>query len=119
MTHIAKFDWWSIAAIVFGFLVILAGCNYWIAGPVMLVLALSAYPQSYVTTSSGLLVRAGLMRRLIPYQTITVVEPVADDTIKVQYGHNSLLLEPEDPDAFFRDLANRVPHLGRRVQFSF
>lgn len=119
MTHIAKFDWWSVGAIVFGFLVILAGCNYWIAGPVMLVLALSAYPQSYVTTSSGLLVRAGLMRRLIPYQTITVVEPVADDTIKVQYGHNSLLLEPEDPDAFFRDLANRLPHLGRRVQFSF
>ena len=114
MIHIGKFDWWSVGAIAFGVLVILAGGNYWIAGPVLLVLALCAWPQSYVTTPGGLLVRAGLMRRLIPYQNITVIEPVAEDTVKVQYGPNSLFLEPEDPDAFFRDLARRVPHLGRR-----
>src|SRR5579862_6848660 len=114
MTHTAKFDWWSVAAIAFGVLVILAGGDYWVAGPVLLVLALCAYPQSYVTTSAGLLVRAGVMRRLIPYHNITFVEPVAADAVKVQYGQNSLFLEPEDPDAFFRDLLNRVPHLGRR-----
>jgi len=108
MTHIAKFDWWSVAAIGFGVLVLLAGGNYWIAGPVLLVLALCAWPQSYVTTAHGLLVRGGLMRRLIPYKNITVVEPVAADTVKVQYGPNSLFLEPQDPDAFYRDLARRL-----------
>lgn len=114
MTHDAKFDWWSVGAIAFGLLVILAGGNYWIAGPVLLVLVLCAYPQSYVTTSAGLEVRAGVMRRRIPYRNITLVEPVAADTVKVQYGQNSLLLAPEDPDAFFRDLVTRAPHLGRR-----
>ena len=114
MTHDAKFDWWSVGAIVFGVLVLLAGGNYWIAGPVLLVLVLCAYPQSYVTTSAGLLVRAGVMRCLIPYQNITFIEPVEADTVKVQYGRNSLLLAPEDPEAFFRDLANRVPNLGHR-----
>jgi hypothetical protein len=108
MIHIGKFDWWSVAAIGFGVLVVLAGCNYWIAGPVLLVLALCAWPQSYVTTSSGLLVRAGLMRRLIPYQNITVVEPVAEDTVKVQCGPNALFLAPEDPDGFLRDLTRRL-----------
>lgn len=114
MTHDAKFDWWSMGAIAFGMLVVLAGGDYWIAGPVLLVLALCAYPQSYVTTSAGLLVRAGVMRRMTPYQSITFVEPVEADTVKLQYGQNSLLLAPEDPDAFFRDLANRAPHLGHR-----
>ena len=113
MTHDAKFDWWTMGAIAFGVLVILAGGNYWIAGPVLLVLALCAYPQSYVTTPAGLEVRAGVMRRTIPYQNITFIEPVAADTVKVQYGQNSLLLAPEDPDAFFRDLVNRVPRLAR------
>lgn len=108
MTHIGKIDWWSVAAVAFGVLVILAGGNYWIAGPVLLVLALCAWPQSYITTSAGLLVRAGLVRRMIPYQNITVVEPVAADTVKIQYGRNALFLEPEDPDAFFRDLMRRL-----------
>jgi Bacterial PH domain len=108
MTHTAKIDWWSVAAIAFGVLVILAGGNYWIAGPVLLVLALSAWPQSYVTTSAGLLVRAGLMRRMIPYKSISRIEPAAADTVKVQYGPHSLFLEPEDPDAFYRDLARRL-----------
>jgi hypothetical protein len=48
------------------------------------------------------------MRRLIPYQNITVVEPADEDTVKVRYGRNSLVLAPEDPDAFFRDLTRRL-----------
>jgi hypothetical protein len=114
MTHDAKFDWWSVGAIAFGVLVVLAGGNYWIAGPVLLVLVLCAYPQSYVTTPAGLEVRAGVMHRMIPYRNITLVEPVAADAVKVQYGQNSLWLEPEDPDAFFRDLVKRAPHLRCR-----
>lgn len=108
MIHSGKFDWWSVAAIAFGLAAVLAGADLWIATPVLVVLALCAWPQSYVTTPAGLLVRAGLMRRMIPYRNITVVEPVTEDTVKVQYGGNSLFLEPEDPDAFFRDLARRL-----------
>jgi len=108
MIYTGKFDWWSVGSIGFGVLVLLAGCNVWIAGPVLLVLALCAWPQSYVTTSAGLLVRAGLMRRLIPYQYITVVEPAEEDTVKVRYGRNLLVLAPVDPDAFCRDLTRRL-----------
>ena len=108
MIHIGKFDWWCVGAAGFGVLVVLAGCNYWIAGPVLLVLALSAWPQYYVTTPGGLLVRAGLMRRLIPYQSITIIEPSGEDTVKVRYGRNSLVLAPEDPAAFCRDLTRRL-----------
>ena len=48
------------------------------------------------------------MRRLIAYQNIMVAEPVEEDTVQVQYGRSSLFLAPEDPDAFFRDLTQRL-----------
>ena len=78
MTHQAKIDWWMAAAIALAILVLLLGVNYWIAGPVLLVLLICAYPQSYKTTQEGLLIRGGLWRRQIPYEVITFVGPVAD-----------------------------------------
>jgi len=116
MTHDAKYDWWIVAAIALDLLVLLVGGDYWITGPVLLVLAICAYPQSYVTTSNGLVVRAGLVHRSIPYQAITFVG-VADSTdkVEIQYGLNSQLwIEPADPASFLRDLAKHAPHLTRR-----
>ena len=66
MTHDAKFEWWILAAIGLGLVVILVGGNHWIGGAVLLVLLIRAYPQRYVTTPDGLLIRAGLANRLIP-----------------------------------------------------
>jgi hypothetical protein len=124
MTHQAKIDWWIAAAIVLAISVLLLGGNYWIAGPVLLVLLLCAYPQSYVTAPAGLLIRGGLWRRLIPYQVITFVGPISDDRgnlvlsadrVRIQYGLASeLLIAPADPHAFFADIAAHTPHLIKR-----
>ena len=86
MTHQAKMDWWMAAAIAFAILVLLAGVNYWIAGPVLLVLLICAYPQSYKTTREGLLICGGLWRRRIPYEAITFVGSIAEDRVRIQYG---------------------------------
>jgi len=115
MTHRAKIDWWMAAAIALGILALLAGVNYWIAGPVLLVLLICAYPQSYETTREGLLIRGGLWRRSIPYQAITFVGTIADDRVRVQYGLASeLRIAPEDPRAFVADIAKHTPHLIKR-----
>ena len=122
MTHDAKFEWLLGVAIALGVLVLLVGGNYWIAAPVLLVLFMCAYPQRYVTTSAGLVVVRGLVRRMIPYQAITFIGPSGEpapwtETVKIQYGrHSELLIAPEDPDRFFQDVARHAPHLKRRGQ---
>jgi hypothetical protein len=116
MTHDAKYDWRIVAAIALDLMVFLIGRDYWITLPVLLVLAICAYPQTYVTTATGLIVRAGLVRRSIPYQAITSVG-VADSTgeVEIQYGLRSeLRIAPVDPAGFLGDLAKRTPHLTRR-----
>ena len=103
------------AAIAFAIMVLLLGVNYWIAGPVLLVLLICAYPHSYKTTREGLLICGGLWRRSIPYKAITFVGPVADDRVRIQYGLASeLRIEPADPRVFLADIANHTPHLIRR-----
>ena len=118
MTHDAKYDWWIVAAIALGILVLLVGGDYWITGPVLLVLVICAYPQSYVTTAAALVIRGGLVRRSIPYQAITFVGLAgAGNTVEIQYGLNSQIhIAPADPAAFLRDMARRTPHLIRRGQ---
>jgi len=126
MTHDAKFEWWILAAIGLGLIVILAGGNHWIAGSVLLILLIRAYPQRYVTTPDGLLIRAGLTHRLIPYRAITYIGedaedavqlPLSAETVKIECGPNcEIWLAPEDPTTFFQDMARHTPHLRRRGQ---
>jgi hypothetical protein len=118
MTHDAKYDWWILAAIALGIGVLLVARDYWIVCPVLLVLTICAYPQTYVTTPSALVVRAGLVRRSIPYNAIRFVGVTCgDEAVEIQYGPNShVYLAPSDPSLFFRDLAQRTPHLTRRGQ---
>jgi hypothetical protein len=122
MTYDAKFDWRLAFAIAVAVAVLLLGGNYWICGPVLLILMICAYPQSYRTTPQGLLVRLFCMRILIPYNVITFVGPGrADDRllssaiITIRYGLNSELhIAPARMDAFLTDMARRTPHLIRR-----
>ena len=115
MTHQAKIDWWMAAAIAFAIMVLLLGVNYWIAGPVLLVLLICAYPQSYKTTRERLLIHGGLWRRSIPYGAITFVGPISEDRVRIQYGIASeLRIEPEDPRVFVADIAKHTPHLIKR-----
>ena len=131
MTHRSKVDVYILAAILLAILVFVMG-DYWIAGPVLLILFLCAYPQSYVTTSDALVVRTALRRHVIPYRAISFIGPMADDpekvpltadSIRIQYGPAAeVLIAPADRDAFFRDMAARTPHLikrGRRLFAAF
>ena len=115
MTHQAKMDWWMAAAIALATIVLLLGVDYWIAGPVLLVLLICAYPQSYKTTREGLLICGGLWRRSIPYEAITFVGPISDDHVRIQYQLASeLRIAPEDPRVFLADIAKHTPHLIKR-----
>ena len=94
MTHDAKFEWWIMAAIGLSLLVILSGANFWIAGSVLPVLLIRAYPQRYVTRP-----------------------PVTAETVKIECGPDcEIWLAPEDPSTFFQDMARHTPHLRRRGQ---
>jgi hypothetical protein len=115
MTHQAKMDWWLAAAIALAIVVLLLGVNYWIAGPVLLVLLICAYPQSYKTTREGLLICGGLWRRRIPYEAITFVGSIAEDRVRIQYGLASeLRIAPADARVFLADMAKHTPHLIKR-----
>ena len=123
MTHKSKVDVYILAAITLAFFVFLMG-DYWIAGPILLVLALCAYPQSYQTTPRGLVVRSVLSTALIPYETISYVGPASEERsalslkpegVRIRYGLASeILISPADPRVFFADVAKRAPHLIRR-----
>lgn len=121
MTYDAKFDWRLAAAIAIALAVLLLGGDYWIVGPVLLILLICAYPQSYVTTPRGLLVRAFCMKVLIPYQVITFVGPAEgrwqwlNEGVTIRYGlASNLHIAPAKMDAFLADMAARTPHLVRR-----
>ena len=128
MTHHSKVDVYILAAIVLAIVVFVLG-DYWIAGPILLILLLCAYPQSYETTPRGLVVRTALTRQLIPYETISYIGPAEEDRttfslavftadrILIQYGLASdLLIAPANQRAFFADMAKRTPHLIQRGQ---
>ncbi len=128
MTHNAKVDVYVLAAIALGVIVFLLG-DYWIAGPILMILFLCAYPQSYETTKYALVIRAALSRRVIPYSAISFIGPppeedrsfaVSADHIRIEYGPASQVwIEPADRDAFLRDIAARAPHLIKRGQRLF
>jgi len=124
MTYTSKTDWWIVAAICLAILVFMMG-DYWVAGPTLLILFLCAYPQTYVTTPEGLVIRTALGRQLIPYRVISFVGPgtergafaEAAERLRIRYGLASeILITPEDPDQFFADVAKRTPHLVKRGQ---
>lgn len=126
MRHAAKVDLWLGIAIVAGIAIPLASRAYWASGFILALLLICAYPQWYTTTPEGLLIRAGLTRRLVPYEAITFIGPSSDgrssvalsmDRVKIEWGLGSdVLIAPADPEAFFADMAMRTPHLTKRGQ---
>jgi len=125
MTHKSKVDVYILAAMLLAVFVFLMG-DYWIAGPVLLVLALCAYPQSYHTTPQGLVIRTVLSKAVVPYETISYVGPASEERssfsltpegVRIRYGLASeILISPADPRSFFADMAKRAPHLIKRGQ---
>ena len=114
MTYDAKFDWWLAVVIAVAVALLVVGGNYWVGGPVLAVLLLSAYPQTYETTPTGLLVRAAFTRQLIPYRVMTFIGPSAH-RVRIRYGMKSeLVVAPADLEKFLADLSTRTPHLCRQ-----
>ena len=123
-TNKAKIDWWIAAALLLAVVAPLAGGKLWITIPLFLAVGICGYPQYYQTTDAGLLIRAGLVRRVIPYEAITFIGPSEEgsfsfafslDRVSVRYGSNAgLLIAPADYRAFVADMAARAPQLTRR-----
>lgn len=124
MRHKAKIDWWIAVALLGGILAPLLGRAYWVSGSILMVVLVLVFPQSYETTPDGLLIRAGLIRKTIPYASITAIGPCSDrrssfalslDRVKIQYGSGrEIRIAPADQDAFFRDMEMRAPQLVKR-----
>jgi hypothetical protein len=120
MTHKAKIDWWIAAALALAIFAPLIGCKLWITIPLFLGVGICGYPQAYRTTEKGLIVRAGLIERVIPYEAVTFVGPSDDggfafEHVAVRYGANgSVVIAPADYRAFLDDMAAHAKHLTRR-----
>ena len=114
MCHQSKVDWCAWIAIAAALVMLVVWADYWIAGPMLLILFLCAYPHSYETGSRALSVRDALTRRMIPYAAISSVAP-SGDRLRIDYGvHSSMVIHPADAGAFLSDMAARCPHLARR-----
>jgi hypothetical protein len=113
MTYSSRLDWCVLAGIALAMAAVLLGANHWIAGPVLFILLLCAYPQSYETQQRALTVRDALALRRIPYATITSAS-FAGGSIRIRYALASeLTVSPADPKAFLADVEGRTPHLVR------
>jgi hypothetical protein len=118
MTYDARFDWRLAAAFLMALGILLLGGNYWIVGPVLIILLICGYPQTYQTTPEGLVVRLFCMKMRIPYSVITFIGPSDGRRgVTIRYGLASQLhIAPARADLFVADLAARTPHLVRRGQ---
>ncbi|MGO9097357.1 MAG: PH domain-containing protein [Bryobacteraceae bacterium] len=121
MRYGAKIDWWIAVALLAGIGAPLLGRAYWVSGLVLLVYLAFLLPQSYETTPEGLLIRAGLYRKLIPYASINAIGPCKDqrtsfalsmDRLTIGYGEGKeVRIAPADQEGFMADLAMRTPQL--------
>jgi hypothetical protein len=114
MSYSSRLDWCVLAGIVLAVAAVLLGANYWIAGPVLFILLLCAYPQSYETGERALTVRDVLSRHHVPYATITSAG-LDGGSVRIRYGLASeLTISPNEPLPFLADIERRTPHLVRR-----
>jgi hypothetical protein len=118
MIHKSKQDRCVWAGIVLAAAALFMHVGYWIAGPVLLILLLCAYPQSYEIASRELVVHDSLTRRRIPYAAIRSANREGG-RVRIRYGVGSeLVLAPADPERFLEHLAPRTPR-ERYVEYGF
>jgi hypothetical protein len=126
MTHKAKIDWWIPVALMLGALAPLAFGKFWMTVPLFLAVGICGYPQHYETTDRGLVIHAGLTRRLIPYEAITFIGPSEEssigfalslDRVAIRHGAGAgEVIAPSNYRAFLADMERRAPQLTRRGQ---
>src|SRR5690242_17991386 len=118
MRHKSKPDRCVYAGILAAGTALFLHVGYWIAGPVLLILLLCAYPQSYEIGARELIVNDALTRRRIPYDAIASARR-AGRRVHIHYGAASeLVIAPADPQAFLAALLPRTPR-DRYIEYSF
>jgi hypothetical protein len=122
MTYRSKVDVWMLAAIALAWAALLAGADRWIVAPMLVILTMCAYPETYATTPAGLVVRGVLSRRLVPYERMAFVG-AAGCRVRVDCRPGwQMFIAPADRDAFLSDISARAPHLlrcGERLVAAF
>jgi hypothetical protein len=114
MMHKSKHDRCVWAGIVLAAAALFLHVGYWIAGPVLLILLLCAYPQSYELSAGELVIHDSLTRRRIPYDVIGSVRRDGA-RVRICYGPASaIVIAPADVNAFVHGLAEHTPQLARR-----
>jgi hypothetical protein len=122
-TYKGRNDLWFTMGFALATAALLFAGKYWIGAPLLLVFALCSLPQSYDLAAEGVQIRAGLVRRYIPYDVITFVGPCGGgqnlaltlDGVSLRYGLNSeIRISPADAAGFIAAVENRSPHLCRR-----
>ena len=132
MKYKAKIDWWIGASVVIGLVAPVAVAAtekaYWVYALAVVVWVLVfgfCFPQSYETTATALVIRAGLSKRTIPYSNITAIRHSSDsrsalalslDRVQIEYASGEQLIAPKNQQAFWADLESRAPQLSRRGQ---
>jgi hypothetical protein len=118
MTHHSRPDKCVYAGIVAAATALFLHVGYWIAGPVLLILMLCAYPQSYELGETELIVHDSLTRRRIPYRAMASAESEGR-RIRIRYGLGSeIVVAPTDAPAFLAALTPRLPR-DRYCEYSF
>jgi hypothetical protein len=118
MSHPSRPDKCVYAGIVAAATALFLHVGYWIAGPVLLILMLCAYPQSYELAETELIVHDSLTRRRIPYRAMASAESEGG-RIRIRYGLGSeIVIGPADPAAFLEELAPHMPS-DRYVEYAF
>jgi len=132
MRYRGKVDWWIglglligiLAPIVIAVAIKLLAIYAVTAGTCILVFGF-CFPQSYETTETDLVVRAGLRRIRIPYSQITTVKPSTDsgsalalslDRVLIEYQSGAIMIAPENRIAFIADVQAHVARLSSRGQ---
>jgi hypothetical protein len=118
MTQKSKPDWCVFAGIAVAAAALFLHVGYWIAGPVLLILLLCAYPQSYELAAAELVIHDALTRRRIPYHAIRAADLVGE-RVRIRYGLGSqIVIAPADGRSFLAALGPRLPR-DRYIAYAF
>jgi hypothetical protein len=118
MTHKSKPDWCVFAGIALAAAALFLHVEGWIAGPVLLILLLCAYPQSYELAAEELVIHDSLTRRRIPYHEIRGVR-AEERGVRIRYGLGAdVVIAPADAQSFVDAIAARTPR-DRYVEYTF
>ena len=132
MRYRGKVDWWIGLSVLIGLVVLLTAAISFTSTVAFAVFVADCalvfgfcFPQSYEVTQTELIVRSGLRRIHIPLSQITAVRPSSDsrsslalslDRVLIEYGSGSVLIAPENQNAFMTDILAHNPQLSKRGQ---